>query len=105
MLTVVWLLVGRSLPELYYFALGSRNLTPLTVHIRYFRNLALFRSIVNVDALRGRVLPLLNPTNVIHRVPFVLGTIPFTFRFHSKLVHVGWRHRMSLDGDETSQLR
>jgi hypothetical protein len=55
LLTVEWLLARQSLPEMYAFLLGAMVLTQLTIHIRHLRNLVLFRSTANTNALRGRV--------------------------------------------------
>ena len=53
-LFVLWRLVGQSTPEMYGFVLGAMILVQLTVHIRHFRNLFLFRAAAS-DAVRGRI--------------------------------------------------
>ena len=56
LLALVWALAtSQSLPELYYFVLGSMILLELAIHVRHFRNLFLFWAISHTDEIRGRI--------------------------------------------------
>jgi hypothetical protein len=55
LLAMVWSLVGKSLPELYDFALGALILLELAVHLRHLRNLFTFRAMRCNDSVRGRI--------------------------------------------------
>jgi len=52
----LWILNESSpAPELWQFVLGALIGTQLAVHMRHFRNLALFRAINHADWVRGRI--------------------------------------------------
>jgi hypothetical protein len=53
-LFLVWRLTPSSVPELYFFLLGALILTQLSVHVRHFRNLFLFRA-AGSDDVGGRI--------------------------------------------------
>jgi len=53
-LFLFWRLTPPSVPELYFFLLGALILIQLSVHVRHFRNLFIFRA-AGSDAVRGRI--------------------------------------------------
>jgi hypothetical protein len=55
LLATVWLFTRQSASPLYNFVLGTLILSQLTIHVRHLRNLALFRGMINSDAVRGRI--------------------------------------------------
>jgi hypothetical protein len=54
LLIVVRLFTYSSIPEIYSFSVGAFILTQLSIHIRHFRNLYLFRT-AKTDQVRGRI--------------------------------------------------
>lgn len=54
-LSAIWWLAALSNPGLYEFILGAMILLELTVHIRHFRNLYLFRAILNGAGVQGQI--------------------------------------------------
>lgn len=55
LLAMVWKLSLLSQPVLYQLCLGAMISSELAVHVRHFRNLALFRMMAGSDAVRGRI--------------------------------------------------
>ena len=51
---VLWQLLAKSAPQVYFFALGAVILVELAIHMRHLRNLFFFRAACS-DAVRGRI--------------------------------------------------
>lgn len=55
LLVVIWELSVQSDLRLYEFWLGALISSELAIHVRHFRNLALFRMMAGGNAVRGRI--------------------------------------------------